>query len=69
MKHLDQLLKTTAALIVFGILVSFNSIGNDNYHKAMQNALNEFKNAQSITEFQTTANSFNRISNLSLIHI
>lgn len=62
MKYFAQKMKTTTTLFL-SFSLSLMGFTNNNYHQAMQAALNQFSTAKNITDLQSTANSFNRISN------
>ena len=51
---------TTIALCIS--LLTF--AGNTGYNEAMEAALNQYNTAQTVSDFQNTANTFNRISNM-----
>tara|TARA_R110002050_G_scaffold300722_2_gene471871 strand:- start:7359 stop:8030 length:672 start_codon:yes stop_codon:yes gene_type:complete len=51
---------TTIALLFTLITLA----GTNGYNEAMETALNQFKTSKSVADFQNSANSFNRISNL-----
>ena len=46
------------------ILLSLVSFANSGYSEAMEAALNQYNTAQTVSDFQNTANTFSRISNM-----
>lgn len=64
MKTKTSNFKTVLLVMTLSIVTSISAFANENYNQAMAAALNQFGTSENIADFQETANSFNRISNL-----
>lgn len=51
---------TTTIAILFSLVL----FANNDYNEAMQTALKQYKTSKTVSDFQNTANTFNRISNM-----